>query len=418
MIKFERFTLKNGLRVLFHQDKSTPIVAMNIVYNVGAKDEDPELTGFAHLFEHLMFGGSLNIPKYDVPLEKVGGENNAFTNNDLTNYYLTIPRENLETAFWLESDRMLNLAFSEKSLEVQRKVVIEEYKQRYLNQPYGDVWLLLRPEVYKTHSYRWATIGKDISHIEKAKMEDVKHFYQKFYNPSNAILSLAGDIELEEVKALCEKWFEPIDGGVPYQRNLPQEAKQEEARFFEVERDVPVDVLFKVYHMTDRLNEDYYATDLISDILSNGKSSRLHIELHKNQQLFSTVSAFISGDIEPGMFVVAGYLNEGVSFEQADHALQKELEKMQNASIKEDELTKVKNKVEASLLYSEVSALDKAMSLGYFELLGDAEMHNHEIDKYQKVGINQIKNVSAKLFKPSNCTTLYYKKKTQDTISN
>lgn len=415
MIDFKRFTLKNGLKVLFHQDRNTPIVAMNVIYNVGARDEDPELTGFAHLFEHLMFGGSLNIPKYDVPLEKVGGENNAFTNNDFTNYYLTIPKENLETAFWLESDRMLNLAFSEKSLEVQRKVVIEEYKQRYLNQPYGDIWLLLRPLVYQKHPYQWATIGKDISHIEKAKMEDVKAFYQKFYNPSNAILSIAGNVELEEIKSLCEKWFEPISAGEPYHRDLIQEPIQTEARFLEVERDVPVNVIFKVYHMSGRLDKEYYATDLLSDVLSNGNSSRLNIELHKKQQLFSSVSAFISGDIEPGMFVVAGYLNEGVDFKAADEAIQMELDKVKNGEVQEEELRKVKNKVESSLVFSEINVLDKAMSLAYFELLGDAAGVNEEVAKYQKVDLKLLQETAVNIFKPDNCTTFYYKKQHTDT---
>ena len=294
MIEFDKFVLDNGLRVLVHKDASTPIVAMNIIYDVGARDEDPELTGFAHLFEHLMFGGSKNIPRYDEVLEKVGAENNAFTNNDFTNYYLTIPKENLETAFWLESDRMLELAFSPKSLDVQRNVVIEEYKQRYLNQPYGDVWLILRPLVYRHHPYQWATIGKDIKHIENARMEDVKDFYRRFYNPSNAILTLAGDVDLQEIRKLSEKWFGPIPKGKTAKRQLPVEPPQTEPRFLEVEKDVPVNALFKIYRMCSRKDEEYYATDLLSDILSNGKSSRLNQELHKKRGLFSSVSASLA----------------------------------------------------------------------------------------------------------------------------
>ncbi len=418
MIKFDRFTLENGLTVLFHQDKTSPIVAMNILYNVGARDENPELTGFAHLFEHLMFGGSANIPKYDVPLEKVGGENNAFTNNDFTNYYLTVPVENIETAFWLESDRMLNLAFSEKSLEVQRKVVIEEYKQRYLNQPYGDIWLLLRPLIFKVHPYRWATIGKDIEHIEKATMEDVKDFYTRFYNPTNAILSIVGDLTLDYVKELCIKWFEPIEGGKPYHRSLPVEPPQSEPNFLEVERDVPVNALYKIYRMCSRLDADYHATDLLSDVLSNGNSSRLHLELHKKKGLFSQISAFISGDLEPGFFVVAGYLNDGVDMKEADETITAELNKLITSGVEEEELQKVKNKVEANLIYSEISGLDKAMNLGYFELLGDAEMANNEIDKYLKVEVSDIIRVASKLFDPANSTTLYYRAKSQDTQNN
>lgn len=415
MNNLHKFTLKNGLKVLFNKDNTSPIIAMNIIYNVGAKDENPSLTGFAHLFEHLMFGGSINIPKYDLPLEKVGGENNAFTNNDFTNYYLTIPKENIETGFWLESDRMLNLAFNKKSLEVQRKVVIEEYKQRYLNQPYGDIWLLIRSLVYKNHPYQWATIGKDISHIEKAKMADVKAFYTKFYNPNNAILSVVGDMELQDLQVLCEKWFEPIPTGESYIRNLSKEPTQNQARFLEVTRDVPVDVIFKVYRMCDRLHPDFYATDLLSDILSNGKSSRLYLELLKKQNLFSQISAFISGDIDEGMFVVAGYLNDGIDFQAADMAISTELEKIYSSEIPSHELQKVKNKVESALLFSELSNIDKAMNLGYYELLGDADLSNFEIEKYSQVTIDDIKNVALNLFKSENCSTLFYKKSNTDT---
>jgi zinc protease len=415
MNNLHKFTLKNGLKVLFNKDNTSPIVALNIIYNVGAKDENPNLTGFAHLFEHLMFGGSINIPKYDLPLEKVGGENNAFTNNDFTNYYLTIPKENIETGFWLESDRMLNLAFNKKSLEVQRKVVIEEYKQRYLNQPYGDIWLLIRSLVYKYHPYQWATIGKDISHIEKAKMADVKAFYTKFYNPNNAILSVVGDMELQDLQVLCEKWFEPIPAGEIYIRNLSKEPTQNQARFLEVTRDVPVDVIFKVYRMCDRLHPDFYATDLLSDILSNGKSSRLYLELLKKQNLFSQISAFISGDIDEGMFVVAGYLNDGIDFQTADKAISTELEKIYSSEIPSNELQKVKNKVESALLFSELSNIDKAMNLGYYELLGDADLSNFEIEKYSQVSIDDIKNVALNLFKSENCSTLFYKKSNTDT---
>ncbi|MBE9491597.1 MAG: insulinase family protein, partial [Bacteroidetes bacterium] len=260
MIDFDKFELNNGLKVIVHQDTSTPIVAMNILYDVGARDEDPDKTGFAHLFEHLMFGGSENIPKYDVPLENAGGENNAFTNNDITNYYLTIPKQNMELAFWLESDRMLQLAFSEKSLEVQRNVVIEEFKQSYLNQPYGDIWLLLRPLAYKLHPYQWTTIGKDISHIENATRKDVKAFYRKFYNPNNAILTVAGDIEMKEIEKLAQKWFGSIESFPKHERNLPLEPKQLEQRHLRVKRNVPFDSIYKAYHMCKRTDEDYYTT--------------------------------------------------------------------------------------------------------------------------------------------------------------
>ncbi len=411
MIKFNKFTLDNGLKVLVHKDTTTPVVTLNILYNVGAKDETPDLTGFAHLFEHLMFGGSVNIPKYDEPLQKVGGENNAFTNNDITNYYLSIPKENIETAFWIESDRMLDLAFSEKSLEVQRNVVIEEFNQRYLNQPYGDLWLLLRPLVYKKHPYQWATIGKDISHIENAKMEDVKAFYKKYYNPDNAIIVVAGDVELDQVKALSEKWFGPIAKGGDIMRDIPIEPEQKEARFLEVKRDVPVNAVFKVYHMCGRNDADYHATDLLSDVMANGKSSRLYQKLVKEQKLFSSVQAFISGDIHPGMIVFAGYLSEGIDPKEADQSLILEIEKLKAKGLSKEELQKVKNKIESVLTFSNISTLDRAMNLAYHELLGDADNMNLELGKYQSVCTEDVQRVAKQILQHNNSTTLYYLKK-------
>ena len=411
MIHFDKFTLDNGLKVLVHQDKSTPIVTLNILYNVGAKDEDPDLTGFAHLFEHLMFGGSKHIPKYDEPLQKVGGQNNAFTNNDITNYFLSIPKENIETAFWIESDRMLDLAFSEKSLDVQRNVVIEEYKQRYLNQPYGDLWLLMRPMVYKVHPYQWATIGKDISHIENARMEDVKAFYKKFYNPDNAIMVVAGDVETEAVRRLAEKWFGPIPAGAPVERNIPVEPKQTEARFLQVERDVPLNAVFKVYHMCGRQDADYQATDLISDLLANGKSSRLYRSLVKEKGLFTNVQSFVTGDIHPGMLSVFGYLADGVSPEAGDAAIVEELEKLKTEALSEEELQKVKNRVESILVYSDINVLDRAMNLAYYELLGDAGGLNKELEKYLRVKPADIQRVANDVLLETNASTLYYLKK-------
>ena len=330
MISFNRFTLSNGLRVIVHRDTSTPLVAMNILYNVGSRDEDPDRTGFAHLFEHLMFGGSANIPKYDEPLERVGGENNAFTNNDITNYYLTLPKENLETAFWLESDRMFDLSFSQKSFDVQRNVVVEEFRQNYLNQPYGDAWLLMRPLAYKVHPYQWATIGKEPSHIENASMEEVKAFYAKFYNPCNAIMVVAGNITTDEIHSLSEKWFGPINKGKSYTRQLPVEPEQTELRSSTVERSVPFDSIYKAWHMCGRMDHGFYATDLISDILSAGQSGRLYQELIKKRQLFSELNAFISGDTDAGLFVVTGKLMKGTGFETAEKAIDDELYKMCN----------------------------------------------------------------------------------------
>ncbi len=408
MVDFKRFTLSNGLKVLVHEDATTPMAVLNILYDVGARDENPEQTGFAHLFEHLMFGGSVNIPNYDEPLQRVGGENNAFTSNDITNYYITLPAENIETAFWLESDRMLSLAFSEKSLETQINVVSEEFKQRYLNQPYGDVWLKLRPLAYKKHAYRWATIGKELSHIEDAKMADVKAFFNKHYNPQNAILVVGGNVKTEDVKKLAEKWFEPIPSGDKYERNLPQEDKQNEARTETVKANVPLNAIYVAFKMPGRLSNDYYAFDLLSDILSGGKSSRLHNSLLKEQQLFSDINAYISSSLDPGLFIVEGKLVEGVSIEKAETAIWEELEKIKSELVGANELTKVKNKVESVLVFSEMSLLDKAMNLAYYELLGDADILNQEAAKYLEVEAEDIKRISSETFDKNSSSTLYY----------
>ena len=408
MVKFNRFTLKNGLRVLVHEDHTTPMAVVNILYDVGAKDEDPEKTGFAHLFEHLMFGGSLNIPQYDGPLQLVGGENNAFTSNDITNYYITLPALNIETAFWLESDRMLSLAFSEKSLDVQKNVVSEEFKQRYLNQPYGDAWLKLSPLAYKKHPYQWPTIGKELSHIENAKIEDVKAFFKKHYTPQNAILVVAGNVQIDEVKALAEKWFEPIDPGNHYKRQLPVEPKQSKARRRTIKSNVPSDSIMIAFHMGGRLDKDYYTCDLISDILSQGPSSRLYRRLLKEQELFSEINAYITGSIDPGLFIIEGKPHEGVSIEEAEEALWSELQKLKYEYVLDYELEKVKNKTESTLEFSELSILNKAMNLAYFELLGDASLVNTEAERYLAVTLEDIKRQSKRLFRKGNSSTLIY----------
>lgn len=409
MINFQKFKLANGLNVIYHEDKATPLVCMNILYNVGARDEDSDLTGFAHLFEHLMFGGSVNIPSYDEPLQLAGGENNAFTSSDITNYYLTLPAENMETAFWLESDRMLNLAFTPESLEVQRSVVIEEFKQRYLNQPYGDVWLHLKPLAYTTHPYQWNTIGKSIEHVANANMDDVKGFFKKHYAPNNAIMVVAGNTSLEAVKVMCEKYFEPIPEQNIKVRNLPQEPVQTAKRTLTLERNVPTDTLYKVYHMCDKLHPDYYTTDLISDILSNGKSARLYNALVKDTQLFTDINAYIMGDIDAGLFVVTGKLNKNVTFEEAENAVDKELQKMHQTALEAVELQKVKNKIESTLVFSEMNVLNKAMNLAYAELLGDANNVNKEMEHYAAVTAQDITRVAKTLFTDTNASVLYYK---------
>ncbi len=413
MINYKKHQLSNGLKVITHFDESTPIVALNLLYNVGARDEHPEKTGFAHLFEHLMFGGSINIPNFDEPLQQVGGENNAFTNNDITNYYITLPKENIETAFWLESDRMLSLAFTDKSLEVQRNVVIEEFRQRYLNQPYGDVWLHLRPLAYKVHPYQWATIGKEISHIENATMQDVKDFFFSHYRPNNAILVVAGNIQHEEVIQLSEKWFGNIPAGEIKKRNLPQEPKQTEARKLTLERDVTANAIYKAYHICKRTDEKFYIFDLISDLLSRGNSSRFYKSLIKEQKLFSEIEAYVTGDLDPGLFVISGKLSDGVSYEKAEQAILIEIHKLQTEIITDKDLQKLKNNVESHHVFAQMSVLNKAMALAFAELMGDIDLVNKEVEKYNAITSQQIKDIANKYLIENNCSTLYYKKNNQ-----
>jgi len=408
MINFQKFELDNGLKVIVHQDKSTPLVAFNLLYDVGARDEDPSRTGFAHLFEHLMFGGSVNISNYDEIVEKAGGQNNAFTSNDITNYYITLPKENLEQAFRLESDRMLGLAFTSKSLEVQRRVVIEEFKQNYLNQPYGDIHLLLRPLAYKKHPYQWPTIGKEISHIENATMKEVKSFYYKHYAPNNAILVVAGDVEINQVKHLSEKWFGPIDRRERLTRNIPNEPIQTKARSLKVERDVPVDVIYKAFHMCARTHTDFFATDLISDILSRGHSSRLNNALVKEQRLFTNIDAFVGGSMDRGLFYLAGKLAPNVTMQKAESGIDAEIEKLKINKISDNELRKVKNKVISAHMFSELNVLNKAMNLATSELIGDANLVNKQIDLYEAVTSDKILTIAQDVFRKENSNTLYY----------
>jgi len=408
MITSEKRTLDNGLRVLVHVDKSTPLAAVNVLYQVGAKNENPEKTGFAHLFEHLMFGGSKNIPSYDAPLQQVGGDNNAWTNNDVTNYYLTVPAANLETGFWLESDRMLELNFSEESLEVQRKVVIEEFKQRYLNQPYGDIPLLLNPMAYKEHPYQWPTIGKEIKHIEQATLEDVKNFFYHHYAPNNAILVVSGNVEPDHVFQQVEKWFGDIPRREIANPIIPIEPEQTEARELRVERDVPADLIQMVFHIGGRTDADFYSTDLLSDVLSNGPSSRLNQALIKDQKLFGEVNAYISGDHHPGLFTVTGRLLPGTTMEHAQSAIWEQLDDIRQSAVSDYELQKVKNKIESTLVFSEISFLNKAMNLAQFEMLGQADNINQEVDKYSAVTNDSLLETAQRTFRKENSSTLFY----------
>ena len=411
MIEINRKTLDNGLRIVHSEDKNTQMVALNVLYNVGARDEHPDHTGFAHLFEHLMFGGSVNIPDYDTHVQNAGGENNAWTNNDITNYYITLPRQNVETGFWLESDRMLSLDFNERSLEVQRHVVVEEFKQRNLNQPYGDVGHLVRSLVYKEHPYQWPTIGKEPAHIENATLDEVKDFFFRFYAPNNAILAVTGNISFEDTVALAEKWFGPIPRRDVKPRNLPIEPQQTEERRLTVERNVPVDALHLVFHKCDRLHPDYYVFDMLSDLLSAGRSSRLIQHLVVERQVFGSVDAYISGSIDAGMFYVVGKLAPGITLEEAEAAVWQELEAMKTEDIAEEELEKVKNRYESEQIFSNINYLNVATNLAFFELIGRAEDINHEVEKYRAVTADRIKEVAKRTFVRENCSVLYYKAK-------
>ena len=408
MIQFERFILNNGLRVLIHEDHSTPMAVVNVMYDVGAKDEDPQKTGFAHLFEHLMFSGSLHVPDFETPLQMAGGENNAYTSNDVTNYYIQLPAENIETAFWLESDRMLSLAFSEKGLDVQRKVVTEEFKEHYINKPYGDVWFKMREMAYQSHPYRWMTIGRELSHIENARLEDVKHFFFKHYRPVNAILVIAGNVKAGEVTQLVNKWFGDIPSGERYLRPKMVEPPQQSPRRKEVKAKVPLDALYKCWHMDNRLDHGYYVADLITEVLGGGGSSRLYQALVKEQQLFSNIECFHFGTVDKGLLTIEGKLVKGVKMEDAEKAVEHELEKLKLDGISEKELTKIKNKTESAIAFEDMSVMARANSLAFYELLGDAALFNADREKYFSVTADDIFQYSQRIFDVNNSNTLCY----------
>ncbi len=411
MINFSKKTLDNGLTVIVHNDTATPMAAVNLLYKVGSKNENPERTGFAHLFEHLMFGGSENLPEFDTPIQLAAGENNAFTNNDFTNYYIALPTENIETALWAESDRMRSLSLNMKSLEVQKKVVIEEFSQRYLNQPYGDMWMLLRSLCYKTHPYQWATIGKEISHIEKATLEDVREFYDRYYSPSNAILSIGSNLSETEMFELAEKWFADIEGAPAHADVIPQELVQTEARVLEVERDVPVTIVYIAFPMGGRDSLEFSVCDVMTDVLSNGTSSRLYQRLVKESTMLSSVNAYVSGDFDSGLLILSARLLDETTPQMAIDALWKEIDEIKNEPVSDYELQKVKNKFEATTLFSQINILDKAMNLGFYEYLSDADMFNNEKAVHASVTAGQIQATAQKLMRKECSNTLIYKAK-------
>lgn len=408
MVSFEKFTLGNGMRVIVHEDHYTPMAVLNILYDVGARDEQEDKTGFAHLFEHLMFGGSKNAPNFDEPLQRAGGESNAFTSNDITNYYDILPSDNIETAFWLESDRMTALNINSGSLEVQRKVVSEEFKEHYLNQPYGDVWHKLSSLTYKVHPYKWPTIGLDLSHIEQAKLKDVSDFFGRHYHPANAIMVIAGNITVPQAKQLAEKWFGKVPAGTKSKKDFPAEPAQTEKRVLEVHADVPLNAFFKAWHMGKRDSRNFYVMDIVSDILSEGSSSRLYQSLVKKKKLFSDIDASVSGSFDEGLFLVEGRLLDGVTMQQAEAAIEEELEAIKHIPVLEYELQKVKNKVESTHTFAEVNLLSRATHLAYFELLGDAGRINSEINNFLNVTAEEVMQESKKIFTENNASVIYY----------
>jgi zinc protease len=414
MINFKKITLENGLKVLVHEDNSTPLVAMNILYDVGSKDENPGMTGLAHLFEHLMFGGSVNIPEYDKPLQMVGGENNAFTNNDITNYYLTVPSENIETGFWLESDRMLGLDFSQKNLDTQKSVVIEEFNQRYLNQPYGDAVLKLRPLAYKIHPYRWPAIGMDINHVASADLEHIKEFFYSHYAPNNAILTVTGKITFDKAVKLASKWFGTIPSRNIRQRNLPVEPLQDEERSMVIESDVPSNAIYKVWHIGPRKSDDFHTLDLMTDLLAGGESGRLNTRLVREKKLFSEINAYITSDIDPGLIILQGKLMKGVDILSAEESVNEVIDGLQEIRGIEEEMEKVRNKFESSTVFSNTSILNKAVNLAHYELLGNPDLINSEVEAYRSVTGGMVAESAERYFRHSNCSTLYYKSSRKD----
>jgi len=413
MIQFNRFQLKNGLRVLVHEDPTTPMASVNLLYDVGARDESIEQTGFAHLFEHLMFGGSKHVEDFDEPLQLAGGESNAFTSNDITNFYDILPANNLETAFWLESDRMMALDFSQESLDVQKKVVIEEFKENYINQPYGDVWHKVRSMAYTTHPYQWPTIGLKIEHIADATLKDVESFFYKHYRPSNAILVVGGGVKTAEIEQLSNKWFGDIPAGEPYRRLIAPEPIQTSFRSMDVEADVAVDAIYIAFHCCDRYSSDYFATDFLTDILAMGRSSRFYQQLVMQQQLFSNISAYSTDSMDKSLFIVYGKVMNDKTMEAAEAAIWEILDDLKAQAIDQEELTKLKNKMESQIEFSEASVLSNSINLAYYELLGDASEVNEEVDNYLAVSTSQLQDLAKQLFVKENCSTLYYRAKKQ-----
>lgn len=411
MIKYDEFELSNGLKVLVHEDETTPIATLNILYDIGSKDEDKDKTGFAHLFEHFMFEGSENVKEFDIEMQKAGGDNNAFTTNDFTNYYATLPASNIETAFWLESDRMYGLDFNQESLDTQISVVSEEFKETCINKPYGDMWHLMCDMAFKKSPYKWPTIGYSLDHIEAITMQDTRDFFYKYYRPNNAVLTIAGGVKTKEMEKLAEKWFGDIAPGAALQRNLAKEDTQTATRRKTVEKNVPVDVIFIGFHIGSRLSLDYYATDLLSDVLGSGPSSRLYKDLVKDKKLFGSVNCYLSGNDDEGLILIEGKLNEGISMEAAENGIFSSLNKIQTDKIPEYELEKVKNKTLNYLAFSNISNVSKSFNMAYFKKIGHLYLVNEESNHFKMVTTKQIQQAAQNYLNIENSSILYYKSK-------
>ena len=407
MIQYKQKTLPNGLKIIINEDNMTELVAVNMLYKVGSKDEKPNHTGFAHLFEHLMFSGSKNFPEFDTLINDLGGESNAFTTCDITNFYISVPSLYLETILRIEADRMRNLLIDKKHLDIQKKVVIEEFKQRYLNQPYGDVYKLMRELSYKVHPYSWQTIGKDISHIKNADLEAVKDFYNTYYQPNNAILALSGNIKSEQAFSLVEKIFS-FDSTATKTISYKQEPLQIENRFLEVKRNVPASIVFITFPMCKRVDEDFYIFDLISDILSNGKSSRLYKYFVMEKKIFTGIDAVVSGDDDNGLFMIIAKLTDGITAEQAEKEIFLAVKQFCDNPPTDREFQKVKNKYITNITLNNIKILDKAMNLAYYEHLNILDRINTEQNRYETIKIEDMVCLAKKTFFERKHNTLYY----------
>jgi zinc protease len=409
MIQFERYILGNGLKLLVNTDKATPMVTLCIAYQVGTKDEHPERTGFAHLFEHLMFGGSKHAPNFDDAIQRAGGENNAFTNQDMTVYYDIMPLNNLDIALWLEADRMENLILNQRALDVQRKVVVEEFKETCLEEPYGDIWHHIGPLAYQKHPYRVPTIGEKIEHIQEASLDDVAAFFENFYCPNNAVLTISGNISGAEALAKVEQYFGHIKPGAVKRRKKVNEPKQQEKRFLEVEAAVTAPALYMIFQASERQEKDYYLDDLLSDILGDAEASLLFKKLVKGSEIFSEADAYITGTIEQGLFIIEGKLHDHQSFEKAETAIWELLNQLSENPLGEDALQRLQNRIEHNLAFAEVTAFNKALSLSYYEILGDAALINEEGERYQEISIEDLQDRAKRLFQTENLSVIHYK---------